>query len=105
MLREALELKNVQFVLADKSSRLSRDPGKLHNLVAEMEFNDQSLLTFDGIETREESRDILIAVIAASDELESRKIGNRKYGSLHERCCRLTRRIPQQNVLRSKPSA
>ncbi|MFB3107330.1 MAG: recombinase family protein, partial [Pseudomonadales bacterium] len=84
-LREALKLHKVSFVLADESSRLSRDPGELHNLVAEMEFNDQYLITRDGIDTREESADILIAVKAAVDKLESRKIGSRTYGSLRER--------------------
>ena len=74
-LRDALKSHKVQFVLADESSRLSRDPGELHNLVAEMEFNDQYLTTRDGIDTREESADILIAVKTASDKLESRKIG------------------------------
>ena len=84
-LREALKSHKVSFVLADESSRLSRDPGELHNLVAEMEFNDQYLITRDGIDTREESADILIAIKAAIDKLESRKIGTRTYGSLRER--------------------
>jgi site-specific DNA recombinase len=85
MLKNALKAQTVAFVLADESSRLSRDPGELHNLVAEMEFNEQYLITRDGIDTREESADILIAVKTASDKLESRKIGSRTYGSLRER--------------------
>jgi len=84
-LREALKSEKIEYVLADESSRLSRDPAELHNLVAEMEFNEQYLITRDGIDTREESADILIAVKAASDKLESRKIGSRTYGSLRER--------------------
>ena len=84
-LLETLKSKQVEFVLADESSRLSRDPAELHNLVAEMEFNEQYLITRDGIDTREESADILIAVKAACDKVESRKISSRTYGSLRER--------------------
>ncbi len=84
-LREALKAKKVTFVLSDESSRLSRDPGELHNLVAEMEFNEQNLITRDGIDTREESALILIGIKATIDKLESRKIGTRTYGSLRER--------------------
>ncbi len=84
-LKEALKAQKVQFVIADESSRISRLPAELHSLVAEMEFNDQYLLTGDGIDTREESADWLIAIKTMADKQESRKISSRTYGSLRER--------------------
>ncbi len=84
-LRDALKAQQLQFVLADETSRLSRDPGELHNLVAEMEFNEQYLITRDGIDTRDESSLLLLGIKTTIDKLESRKISTRTYGSLRER--------------------
>ncbi len=75
----------VQGVLCDETSRLTRNPAELHRIVAELRFQDQFLLTCDGVDTRQESAEILLSVKAAMDQMEGRKIGHRTYRSLRER--------------------
>ena len=75
----------VQGVLCDETSRLTRNPAELHRIVAELRFRDQFLLTCDGVDTRQENAEILLSVKAAMDQMEGRKIGHRTYRSLRER--------------------
>ena len=72
-------------IVCDETSRITRNPAELHRLIDELEFQDQFLLTCDGIDTRNESAVITIAVKAAIDKMEGRKTGFRVYRSLRER--------------------
>lgn len=72
-------------IVCDETSRITRNPAELHRLVAELRFHDQCLITCDGIDTRSESSELVLAVKAAIDQMESRKIGYRTYRSLRER--------------------
>lgn len=80
-------LKRGEFVgiICDETSRITRNPAELHRLVAELRFRDQFMVTCDGIDTRSESSELVLAVKAAIDQMESRKIGYRTYRSLRER--------------------
>ncbi len=81
------ELKSGKFtgIVCDETSRITRNQSELHRLVAELKFRDQFLITADGIDTRNESAELLLAVKAAVDSMEGRKIGYRTYRSLRER--------------------
>jgi DNA invertase Pin-like site-specific DNA recombinase len=72
-------------VIADETSRLTRSQAELHRLVAELKFRDQFIATVDGVDTRNESAEIVLSVKAAIDAMEGRKIGTRTYRSLRER--------------------
>ncbi len=72
-------------IVCDETSRITRNQSELHRLVAELNFRDQFLITGDGIDTRSESSELLLAVKAAVDAMEGRKIGYRTYRSLRER--------------------
>jgi site-specific DNA recombinase len=72
-------------IIADESSRFTRNQAELHRLVAELRYRDQFLVTCDGIDNREESSEIVLAVKGAIDAMESRRIANRTYRSLRER--------------------
>ena len=81
----ALENKEVDGVICDETNRLTRNQAELHRIVAELQFREQFLITCDGIDTRQESAEIILAVKAAMDQMEGRKIGHRTYRSLRER--------------------
>ncbi len=81
----ALERGEIDVVVADETSRVTRNMAELHRFVAELRFRDQYLITCDGVDTRSESAEILLSVKAAMDSMESRKIGNRVYRSNRER--------------------
>ena len=72
-------------IVAAETSRISGNPAELHRLVAELRFREQFLLTVDGIDTRDETSEILLAVKSAIDSMEGRKTGVRTYRSLRER--------------------
>ena len=72
-------------IVCDETSRITRNQAELHRLVAELSFRDQFLISGDGIDTRSESSELLLAVKAAVDAMEGRKIGYRTYRSLRER--------------------
>ena len=72
-------------IVCDETSRITRNQSELHRLVAELNFRDQFLISGDGIDTRSESSELLLAVKAAVDAMEGRKIGYRTYRSLRER--------------------
>lgn len=80
-------LKRGEFVgiVCDETSRLTRNQAELHRITAELRFRDQFLITADGIDTRSESSELVLAVKAAIDQMEGRKIGYRTYRSLRER--------------------
>lgn len=80
-------LKRGEFVgiVCDETSRITRNQAELHRLVAELRFRDQFLITCDGIDSREESSEIVLSVKAAIDAMEGRKIAYRTYRSLRER--------------------
>jgi DNA invertase Pin-like site-specific DNA recombinase len=81
----ALERGELDCIVADETSRVTRNMAELHRLVAELRFRDQYLITCDGVDTRSESSEILLSVKAAMDAMEGRKIGNRVYRSNRER--------------------
>lgn len=72
-------------IVVDETSRITRNQAELHRLVAELSFRDQFMITGDGVDTRNESAELLLAVKAAVDAMEGRKIGYRTYRSLRER--------------------
>ena len=72
-------------IVCDETSRITRNQAELHRLVAELKFRDQFLIAADGIDTRNESAEIVLAVKAAIDAMESRKIGYRTYRAMRER--------------------
>ena len=72
-------------IVCDETSRITRNQAELHRLVAELKFRDQFLITADGIDTRNESAEIVLAVKAAIDAMEGRKIGYRTYRAMRER--------------------
>ena len=72
-------------IVCDETSRITRNQAELHRLVAELNFRDHFLITCDGIDTRNESAALVLAVKAAVDQMEGRKIGYRTYRSLRER--------------------
>ena len=81
----ALKAGNFTGIVCDETSRITRNQAELHRLVAELKFRDQFLITADGIDTRNESAELVLAVKAAVDQMEGRKIGYRTYRSLRER--------------------
>ncbi len=84
MLRE-LQAGTFTGIVCDETSRITRNQSELHRLVAELNFRDQFLISADGVDTRSESSELLLAVKAAVDAMEGRKIGYRTYRSLRER--------------------
>jgi DNA invertase Pin-like site-specific DNA recombinase len=84
MLRD-LEAGKVEAIVCDETSRITRNQAELHRLVAELRFRDQYLISCDGVDTRSESSEIILAVKSAIDAMESRKIGYRTHRSLRER--------------------
>lgn len=72
-------------IVADECSRFTRNQAELHRLVAELRFNDQFLVTADGIDSRSETSEIVLSVRAAIDAMESKKIGYRVFRSNRER--------------------
>ena len=83
-LRAALDAGKIDVVLADETSRVSRDPTETMALAEEMEFRRQYLVTRDGVDTRSESAKMVLSMKAVVDQMESRKIGTRVYGSLRK---------------------
>ena len=81
----ALKAGQFECIVCDETSRVTRNQAELHRLVAELKFRDQFLITADGIDTRNESAEIVLAVKAAIDAMEGRKTGYRVYRSLRER--------------------
>ncbi len=81
------QLKNKDFdgIVADETSRITRNLSQLSALFDDLEFRDQFLLTVDGIDSRNESGQMIVAVQAAMDRMEGRKIANRVYRSNRER--------------------
>ena len=80
-----LEAGEFDGVLADETSRLTRNLSQLATLIDDLEFRDQFLLTFDGVDSRNESATMIVAVKSAMDRMEGRKVGNRVYRSNRER--------------------
>lgn len=84
-LLKALNRGDFTGIVCDETSRITRNQAELHRLTAELKFRDQFLITADGIDTRSESSELVLAVKAAIDAMEGRKIGYRTYRSLRER--------------------
>ena len=82
---EALKRGDFKAIVCDETSRITRNQAELHRLTAELRFRDQFLITADGVDTRAESSELILAVKAAIDQMEGRKIGYRTYRSLRER--------------------
>lgn len=82
---EALKRGEFAGIVCDETSRATGNQAELHRLAAELRFRDQFLITCDGIDTREESSELVLAVKAAVDAMEGKKIGYRTYRSLRER--------------------
>ncbi len=72
-------------IVADETSRITRNQSELHRLVAELRYREQFLATADGIDTRSETSEIVLSVRAAIDAMESKRIGYRVFRSNKER--------------------
>ncbi len=82
-LRAALDAGKIDVVLADETSRVSAiQRRRWHS--RSMEFRRQYLVTRDGVDTRSESAKMVLSMKAVVDQMESRKIGTRVYGSLRK---------------------
>ncbi len=84
-LLKAMKAGQFSGIVTDESSRITRDSAELHRLVAELRFRDNFLLTGDGVDTRSETSELILAVKGAIDAMEGRKVGYRTYRSLRER--------------------
>lgn len=80
-----LERGDFDGIVADETSRITRNQAELHRLVAELRYREQFLATADGIDTRSETSEIVLSVRAAIDAMESKRIGYRVYRSNKER--------------------
>lgn len=80
-----LERGDFDGIVADETSRITRNQAELHRLVAELRFREQFLCTADGIDTRSETSEIVLSVRAAIDAMESKRIGYRVFRSNKER--------------------
>lgn len=81
----ALKRGDFDGIVADETSRITRNQSELHRLVAELRFREQFLATADGIDTRSETSEIVLSVRAAIDAMESKRIGYRVFRSNKER--------------------
>jgi DNA invertase Pin-like site-specific DNA recombinase len=80
-----LERGDFDGIVADETSRITRNQAELHRLVAEFRYREQFLATADGIDTRSETSEIVLSVRAAIDAMESKRIGYRVFRSNKER--------------------
>lgn len=80
-----LERGDFDGIVADETSRITRNQSELHRLVAELRYREQFLATADGIDTRSETSEIVLSVRAAIDAMESKRIGYRVFRSNKER--------------------
>jgi site-specific DNA recombinase len=81
----ALKRGDFDGIVADETSRITRNQAELHRLVAELRFREQFFCTADGIDTRSETSEIVLSVRAAIDAMESKRIGYRVFRSNKER--------------------
>jgi site-specific DNA recombinase len=80
----ALERGDFDGIVADETSRITRNQSELHRLVAELRYRERFLATADGIDTRSETSEIVLSVRAAIDSMESKRIGYRVFRSSKE---------------------
>lgn len=86
-LKAAIKAKEIDVVLANETSRLTRVTSELLGLceLLQQQRPKMHLVTADGIDTRSDGWEWLALVKAGVDSQERRKIGFRTYGALRQR--------------------
>lgn len=81
----AMDRSEFDGIVCDETSRITRNQSELYRLLEDLEYRDRFLVSGNGIDTRNESAGITIAVLAAIDAQEGRKIAHRTFRALRER--------------------